>query len=346
MNSNAWESAERPPITLALFAYNQEAFIREAIVGAFSQTYSPLTIILSDDHSSDQTFAIMEEMARQYAGPHKIVLNRNESNQRLSGHISKVMELVDTEWVAVAAGDDVSLADRVEATWQAIQSHPDAYSIFFDLDYIRDDEKNGTEFVPSPYPHTTENFIKHGWVKVAGPSHAWKMDVFRTFGPLPVNVTSEDSVIPFRATLLGKVIYVPIKTVKYRLHFSSVSTIGLKLRDPKQFKSDRLRLISFYGPVFDCYRRDLRRAFEVGIIGENEFAKHSMTLAKQRRKHEIHMIAWQGPYFKRIGCAILTLLRPTTFTGANHKQRLLLVIDAIFPFLDGLYHRHVRCRRF
>ena len=32
---------ERPRVTFALFAYNQEKYIREAIVGAFSQTYEP-----------------------------------------------------------------------------------------------------------------------------------------------------------------------------------------------------------------------------------------------------------------------------------------------------------------
>jgi len=48
----------KPLITFALFAYNQERFIREAVQGAFSQTYSPLEIIMSDDCSKDRTFDI------------------------------------------------------------------------------------------------------------------------------------------------------------------------------------------------------------------------------------------------------------------------------------------------
>lgn len=65
---------DRPLITFALFAYNQEQFIEEAVQGAFSQTYSPLEIILSDDGSSDQTFAIISRMESEYCGPHKIIL--------------------------------------------------------------------------------------------------------------------------------------------------------------------------------------------------------------------------------------------------------------------------------
>lgn len=49
---------DQPLVTFALFAYNQEQYIREAVEGAFSQTYKPLEIILSDDCSRDRTFEI------------------------------------------------------------------------------------------------------------------------------------------------------------------------------------------------------------------------------------------------------------------------------------------------
>jgi len=49
------ETTDRPLVTFALVAYNQEQYIREAVEGAFAQTYEPLEIILSDDCSSDRT---------------------------------------------------------------------------------------------------------------------------------------------------------------------------------------------------------------------------------------------------------------------------------------------------
>ncbi|HUF60663.1 MAG TPA: glycosyltransferase, partial [Verrucomicrobiales bacterium] len=57
------QSTERPLVSFLLLAYNQEQYIHEAVEGAFSQTYSPLEIILSDDCSTDRTFEIMREMA-------------------------------------------------------------------------------------------------------------------------------------------------------------------------------------------------------------------------------------------------------------------------------------------
>ena len=73
-------ATDQPMVTFALFAYNQEKYIREAVKGAFSQTYEPLEIILSDDCSGDRTYEIMKEMAKEYDGPHRVILNRLDKN--------------------------------------------------------------------------------------------------------------------------------------------------------------------------------------------------------------------------------------------------------------------------
>ena len=54
--------------------------MRAAIEGAFAQTYQPLEILLSDDCSPDGTYRVMQEMAAAYAGPHRVILNRNPKN--------------------------------------------------------------------------------------------------------------------------------------------------------------------------------------------------------------------------------------------------------------------------
>ena len=93
---------DRPLITFALFAYNQEKFIEEAVLGVFYQTYSPLEIILSDDGSSDNTFEIMSRMASEYVGPHTIVLNRNQPNIGLIQHVNKVVDEISKGEIVVS----------------------------------------------------------------------------------------------------------------------------------------------------------------------------------------------------------------------------------------------------
>ena len=111
--------AKNPLVTFALFAYNQEQFIREAVEGAFAQTYVPLEIILSDDFSTDRTFQIMQEMASIYVGPHSVITNRNASNLHVGGHINVVNRLANGELVVAAAGGGGRCRRRACHAWMA-----------------------------------------------------------------------------------------------------------------------------------------------------------------------------------------------------------------------------------
>ena len=108
-------TAERPLVTFALFAYNQEKFILEAVEGAFSQTYSPLEIILSDDCSSDQPYQIMHEMAARYEGPHSVIVRRSLVNRGLGLHFDDVCQTAKGQMLVVAAGDDISHSYRTSS---------------------------------------------------------------------------------------------------------------------------------------------------------------------------------------------------------------------------------------
>ncbi len=106
---------EKPLVTFALFAYNQEQFVREAVEGAFAQTYGPLEIILSDDCSTDRTFQIMQEIAASYRGLHRVIVRRTETNRGTLQHVAEVAELAQGELLILAAADDVSKENRVDA---------------------------------------------------------------------------------------------------------------------------------------------------------------------------------------------------------------------------------------
>jgi glycosyltransferase involved in cell wall biosynthesis len=125
-----------PLVTFALFAYNQEEYIKEAVQGALAQDYEPLEIILSDDCSSDRTFETMIEMAQSYSGPNKIVVRRNPANRGLCLHVKDVAELARGDWIVVAAGDDISHPYRTRAMIEALTNGAFLYgdSAFDEID--------------------------------------------------------------------------------------------------------------------------------------------------------------------------------------------------------------------
>jgi glycosyltransferase involved in cell wall biosynthesis len=113
-------TSDRPLVTFALFAYNQEKYIREAVDSAFAQSYEPLEIILSDDCSTDRTFEIMQELVAAYKGKHTVIVRQTENNKRPFAHVVEVARMASGRLIVLAAGDDISKNNRVEKivkTW-------------------------------------------------------------------------------------------------------------------------------------------------------------------------------------------------------------------------------------
>jgi hypothetical protein len=215
----------RPLITFALVAYNQERFIAEAVQGALSQTYSPLEILLSDDCSVDRTFEIIQQEIAGYAGPHKVMVRRNEWNLGLGEHINRVMEIAQGELIIAAAGDDVSVPERAEVLFDAyIGSDKRALSVFSNA--VEIDERGAIGGLVHDSPPSKDDLSLRRFslrqASVSGATHAWHRRVFDEFGPMGAGVISEDAVIPFRSLLLGEVRYVDQPLVLRRHHDGNI----------------------------------------------------------------------------------------------------------------------------
>ncbi|MEO8839728.1 MAG: glycosyltransferase [Herbaspirillum sp.] len=208
------ELQEHPLVTLALFAYNQERYIHQAIEAAFAQTYSPLEVILTDDHSSDATFSHMQAAAAAYIGPHTVRLNRNSRRLGVAGHVNKVDQLAQGVLVVAAAGDDISYPQRVttiaEAWIEAGRPSALLHSAYDDMDLSGG--IHGTLVRESP--RGTKDTITSN--VVTGATEAWSRRLFEVFGPISPCVTHEDRVLGTRAALLDGIIYISRSLVAYR----------------------------------------------------------------------------------------------------------------------------------
>lgn len=213
---------ENPLVTFALFAYNQEKYIFEAIEGAFSQEYSPLQIIISDDCSSDSTYDIMKKMVKQYDGPHEILLNRNLKNIGLAAHINHVIALAKGELIVVAAGDDISYPRRTTRILEYYQLTGYPAVIFSGLDDIENDGTPWLGTTVNQREQTLSEFIINPAVR--GATCAWDKEIFTKFPALGSFVTAEDMVLPVRAYLLGRPPkFLEEKLIKYRRDQTRVS---------------------------------------------------------------------------------------------------------------------------
>lgn len=199
---------DRPIVTFALFAYNQERYIREAVEGALSQTYEPLEIILSDDCSSDRTFEIIQEMAAAYDGRHTLVVRQNEWNFGTAQHVQAAANIMSGALMVVAAGDDISLPQRVEKlvnAWitderKAIGLHSQAK--------LKYDGNNLCDEIAMPRSKTTDSvnlewYLKNERNPLLSPTAAYARQLFFDFPPLLGGSIIEDGPLVIRGFLKG-----------------------------------------------------------------------------------------------------------------------------------------------
>ncbi|WP_407474957.1 glycosyltransferase family 2 protein [Sulfitobacter sp. PM12] len=217
MTANLKFISERQLVTFALFSYNQENYIREAIKGAFSQTYEPLEIILSDDCSNDGTFKIMQEMAAEYEGPHKVQVRQSCENRRLMGHINDVVSLAQGDIIVMAAGDDISLPERTAEHLTIYNRWPETYAVCSDFFPM---SEPFAPFRKQRQQAVREYTLLHHMNNVGGvgcgATYSYRRKCFTWPAFVPECIEMEDRVLPTRAALLGRVAFHKGRLVRYR----------------------------------------------------------------------------------------------------------------------------------
>lgn len=329
---------ERPLVTFALFAYNQEQFIREAVEGALAQTYSPLEIILSDDCSQDSTFKIISRIAEEYKGPHKLVWRQNEANLGLIGHINKVMKVASGELIVAAAGDDISYPSRVNRLVdQWIKNGKRSGSILSGFKTI---DSTGNIASPPLKQQVKIYCLIDRHVKslhalavgTSGCTHAWTRDAFDVFGSIDDRVIHEDITIPLRSILLGSVTFMPDQLVLYRIITGTQSRIAFagyrerfkkmawywegRVANYEQFAVDATRAINLKPTI----AKDVKWLNENVISSEAELAR-------------VNYRFFSGGFIDRI----LSIFISSRKVPVSRKLKLLILL--FFPWAYGIKSR-------
>lgn len=213
-----------PPVTLLLGTYNCERFVAEATESAFRQDYPSLEILITDDASTDSTWEIVEQLVRNYRGPHSVVTNRNASNLYLE-HFNSIWPKVRGEFCVLATHDDIYVPHRTRAL---IERHQSTGAAVVSSNAILIDEL-GT---PSGLYRrdldqldlSLKAFARTGSNHVCfGTGMSWHRRVIDYFGPLRAGPRNADQVIPFRGALLGGLSYIEEPLLRWRQHRNNLT---------------------------------------------------------------------------------------------------------------------------
>ena len=111
-----------PLASFCIKCFNQSQFIGPALDGAFSQTYRPLEIVISDDCSTDGSSEIIQRKIREYksaGGDIPVIFQANSENLGNLGNWIVFGRIAHGDILVKADGDDISIPERTERIVEA-----------------------------------------------------------------------------------------------------------------------------------------------------------------------------------------------------------------------------------
>lgn len=112
-----------PLVSIAILTYNNYKYITECINSCFSQTYSDIELVISNDGSDDFNEPELREYLRLHKTPNinNIVINNNETNIGTVKNVNKALKMSSGKYCLLIAGDDAIYSDDV------VQKYVDFY---------------------------------------------------------------------------------------------------------------------------------------------------------------------------------------------------------------------------
>jgi len=248
--------------------YNHARYLKASIGAIVTQSRPPDEFVIIDDASTDNSWEIIQDYARQY--PYIRAL-RNPSNLGATETANRALSLLASEYIHSAAADDLVLPGFFDTSIQVLAKFPEAGLCCSRPAYFTD-----TDPVPTCHPSTLNDVgmgylspdkvvraMKYGKLNIAGHTSVTSLRALKAVGGyLPELKWYCDwfahLVIGFRQGICN----IPEALAAYRLSPSSYSAVGSRNRDEKHAALDRiLHLLKqpAYQDVFPAFRES--RAF-------------------------------------------------------------------------------------
>ena len=218
-------------VSILFFCYNQQAFVREALLGALAQDFPEYELVISDDGSNDGTRQAIDEVLLEVPAHIHLVRVDSHVNQGLVASFNRAVAASSGDILVPMAGDDISERNRLSALVQVFCDRP---AVQLACSNLRKIDAAGRElpaarFLPDAgyecaYPSVGALRSLYADLPMVGATAAYRRTIFEIFGPLGPDAPSEDNCLAVRALLLGPAVYLGDRLVRWRRHGANAST--------------------------------------------------------------------------------------------------------------------------
>lgn len=204
-------------LSVGIPAYNQGAFLRAALISLFDQAVPPMEIVVSDNHSTDDTAQVLVEFAP------RVRVIRPPRHLPMAAHWNFLVSNLHTDWFSLLSSDDVARPNFVAALQAAVSAHPEAVLVrgaweVIDADgNLRDRHFQLSVRRVTPPPATLKEQLRGP--KASFAAFACRRQAWADVGGFPESLgLFGDWGLWLRLSPFGQFIYVPDLISQYRVY--------------------------------------------------------------------------------------------------------------------------------
>jgi len=120
-------------VSVVVVTYNSEKTIIETLDSIARQTYDNIELVVSDDHSQDNTVNAVKAWMEQYKGPFACKLVTYPSNTGLTKNVNRGVRASHGTWVKTIAGDDCLFDHSIQSYLDYVTSNEGCMMCISDL---------------------------------------------------------------------------------------------------------------------------------------------------------------------------------------------------------------------
>jgi len=205
-------------VSVLMPVYNAHEYIAQSISAVLAQSYADIELLICDDCSTDQSYALLSELKDD-----RIRLFKNEENLGYLATCNKLAHLATGDLITFQDADDNAPPERVELLVKSLfEQQLDL--IGSNVEYI---DSAGQVIGRSFYPSTvTERYLVEHPIPFCGASVLFKREVYQKialYDPAFNRIGAEDHDWLYRAALTFNLGNVEQPLYQYRMHASSFS---------------------------------------------------------------------------------------------------------------------------
>ena len=250
-------------VSIVIPVYNGEKYIAECIESCLNQTYKDYEIIIINDGSTDKTIDIVASYIKKYST--KIRMGYKVNGGTASA-LNMGIRLMNGEWLKWVSADDILLPNALTEMMNHVNLIPNSFFYLYYTDYeiINKDSKFVEMFHDKEYSYEYQGcymlnqFFGNGSTSLI---HKISLDIVGDF--LEGISHNEDLEYWLRWIIQNKLkmYYIPITTIRYRIHDESLTSTKDKNKNAELVKSFKKKYI----PLLNNTQKDFYNKLQTNI---------------------------------------------------------------------------------